>query len=75
MTAYSLLLSIPPIDEIADKPHAPWPSKLAKTDALWEKAQRGFEVALGRAEAEYLRESLRFLTSDAFVAFENVLSR
>jgi DNA-binding MarR family transcriptional regulator len=51
-------------------------AKLAETDALWEKAQRGFEAALGRAESESLRETLRFLTSDTFVAaFENTLSR
>jgi DNA-binding MarR family transcriptional regulator len=50
--------------------------KLAETEALWEKAQRGFEAALGRTESESLRETLRFLTSDTFVAaLENTLSR
>jgi DNA-binding MarR family transcriptional regulator len=51
-------------------------AKLAETDALWEKAQRGFEAALGRAQSESLREALSFLTSNAFVAaFESTLSR
>ncbi len=51
-------------------------AKLAETDALWEKAQRSFEAALGRADSESLRETLRFLTSEPFVAaFENTLSR
>jgi DNA-binding MarR family transcriptional regulator len=51
-------------------------AKLAETEALWEKAQRGFEAALGRADSESLRETLRFLTSDKFVAtFKKTLSR
>lgn len=51
-------------------------AKLAETDALWEKAERGFEAAFGRAESESLREALRFLTSNEFVAaFQNTLSR
>lgn len=51
-------------------------AKLAETDALWEEAERGFEAAFGRAKSECLREALRFLTSNAFVAaFENTLSR
>ena len=49
-------------------------AKLAETDALWAKAQRGFEAALGRAESEALREVLRSLISDDFAAaFGNVL--
>jgi DNA-binding MarR family transcriptional regulator len=48
-------------------------AKLAETDVLWAKAQRGFEAALGRAESKALREVLRFLTSDDFTAaFGNV---
>jgi DNA-binding MarR family transcriptional regulator len=43
-------------------------AKLAETDALWAKAQRGFEIAFGKAESEALRETLRFLVSDDFVA-------
>jgi DNA-binding MarR family transcriptional regulator len=50
-------------------------SKLAETDALWAKAQRGFEIAFGRAESKALREALRFLVSDDFAAtFESTLS-
>jgi DNA-binding MarR family transcriptional regulator len=50
-------------------------AKLAATDALWAKAQRGFEIAFGRAESETLREALRFLVSDNFVStFENNLT-
>jgi DNA-binding MarR family transcriptional regulator len=50
-------------------------AKLAETDALWAKAQRGFEIAFGRAESKALREALRFLVSDNFVStFESSLS-
>ena len=50
-------------------------AKLAETDALWAKAQRGFEIAFGRAESEALREALRFLVSDNFVTtFESCLT-
>ena len=50
-------------------------AKLAETDALWAKAQRGFEIALGRPESEALREALRFLVTDKFVStFENSLT-
>jgi len=49
-------------------------AKLAETDALWAKAQRGFEAAFGRADSEALREGLHFLISADFAAtFENVL--
>lgn len=49
-------------------------TKLAETDALWAKAQRGFEAAFGRADSEGLREALRLLTSVDFAAtFENAL--
>jgi DNA-binding MarR family transcriptional regulator len=49
--------------------------KLAETDALWAKAQRGFEAAFGRTESESLRKALRFLISDDFAAaFEKGLS-
>jgi DNA-binding MarR family transcriptional regulator len=49
-------------------------TKLAETDVLWAKAQRGFEAAFGRADSEALREGLRFLTSADFTAtFENAL--
>jgi len=50
-------------------------AKLIETDALWAKAQRGFEAALGRVDSEAMREGLRLLISDEFAAtFENVLS-
>jgi DNA-binding MarR family transcriptional regulator len=50
-------------------------AKLAETDALWAKAQRGFEAAFGRGESESLREALRLLISEDFaVTFENALS-
>lgn len=50
-------------------------TRLAQSDALWENAQRGFEAALGRAESEALRETLRFLVSGDFIAaFETGMS-
>jgi DNA-binding MarR family transcriptional regulator len=50
-------------------------AKLAETDALWAKAQQGFEAAFGRARSEALCQALRILISDDFaVTFENVLS-
>ena len=50
-------------------------AKLAQTEALWAKAQRGFEIAFGRAESETLRDALRFIVSDNFVTtFESSLS-
>jgi DNA-binding MarR family transcriptional regulator len=52
----------------------PGRAKLVETDALWVKAQRGFEAAFGRANAELLRETLRFLISDEFAAaFESTV--
>lgn len=50
-------------------------AKLSDSDALWAKAQRGFETAFGRAESEALRAALNVLVSDEFAAsFEKVLS-
>jgi hypothetical protein len=43
-------------------------TRLSETDALWAKAQRGFEAAFGRADSEALREGLRFLISADFAA-------
>lgn len=43
-------------------------AKLAETDALWARAQAGFEAAFGPAESEALRDTLRILVSDGFVA-------
>ncbi|SKA30622.1 DNA-binding transcriptional regulator, MarR family [Enhydrobacter aerosaccus] len=49
--------------------------KLAETDALLDRAQKGFEVAFGRAESEALRKALHVLISDDFTArFEKALS-
>ena len=51
-------------------------TKRAETEALREKAQKGFEAAFGRTDSESLREALRFLTSDGFsAAFDKALSR
>jgi hypothetical protein len=42
---------------------------------LATKAQQGFEIAFGGTESEALREALRFLVSDNFVAtFESKLT-
>ena len=50
--------------------------KLAETDALWAKAQAGFEAGFGRVKSDSLREALQFLVSDQFVsAFEKTLEK
>jgi DNA-binding MarR family transcriptional regulator len=50
-------------------------AKLAETDLLWAKAQRGFEVAFGRLESESLRQAMQLLVSDRFSSvFEKALS-
>lgn len=50
-------------------------AKLAETEVPWAKAQRGFEIAFGRAESEAFREALRFLVSDNFIStFESSLN-
>lgn len=50
-------------------------ARLAESDALWAKAQTGFEVAFGRAESEALRQALQLLVSDRFSStFEKALS-
>jgi DNA-binding MarR family transcriptional regulator len=50
-------------------------AKLAETDALWAKAQAGFEAGFGRLKSDSLREALQFLVSDQFVSsFEKTLS-
>jgi DNA-binding MarR family transcriptional regulator len=41
-------------------------ARLAESDALWAKAQTGFEAALGRVESEALRQALKLLVSDRF---------
>jgi DNA-binding MarR family transcriptional regulator len=42
-------------------------ARLVQSDKLWEKAQRGFETAFGRAKSEALREAMQFLVSAEFV--------
>jgi DNA-binding MarR family transcriptional regulator len=50
--------------------------KLAETDALWAKAQAGFEAGFGRVKSDSLREALQFLVSDQFVSvFEKTLEK
>lgn len=50
-------------------------AKLAESDALWAKAQTGFETAFGRVESEALRQALKLLISDRFSSiFEQALS-
>ena len=50
-------------------------AKLAESDALWAKAQAGFEAAFGRVESEALRQALQLLVSDRFNSiFEKTLS-
>jgi DNA-binding MarR family transcriptional regulator len=49
--------------------------KLVETEALWLRAQAGFEGAFGKAESESLRETLQFLVSEGFAAaFDKRLS-
>jgi DNA-binding MarR family transcriptional regulator len=42
-------------------------AKLAESDALWARAQRGFETGFGTAKSASLRKALEFLVSDNFV--------
>lgn len=50
-------------------------ARLAESDALWAKAQTGFEAAFGRVELEVLRQALKLLVSDRFSStFEEALS-
>jgi DNA-binding MarR family transcriptional regulator len=47
--------------------------RLAQSDALWAKAQRGFEVAFGNTDA--VNEALGVLISDDFVTrFEQAVA-
>lgn len=51
-------------------------AKLTETDALWKKAQAGFEAGFGSVKSEALREALQFLVSEHFTsAFEKTLER
>lgn len=51
-------------------------ARLCESDRLWENAQRGFEVAFGRAKSEALREAMQFLVTGDFVrAFEKATAK
>ena len=51
-------------------------ARLSESDRLWENAQRGFEVAFGRAKSEALREAMQFLVTGDFVrAFEKATAK
>jgi DNA-binding MarR family transcriptional regulator len=43
-------------------------TKLAETDGLWAGAQAGFEAAFGQAQSDALREAMKFLISEGFIA-------
>jgi DNA-binding MarR family transcriptional regulator len=50
-------------------------SKLRKSDALWEAAQRSFEAALGATGSEDLREAMQLLAANDFTeAFATALA-
>jgi DNA-binding MarR family transcriptional regulator len=50
-------------------------SKLRKSDALWEAAQRSFEAAFGATESEDLRVVMQFLAANDFTeTFETALA-
>jgi DNA-binding MarR family transcriptional regulator len=42
-------------------------AKLAESEALWARAQQGFEAAFGVAKSSSLRNALEYLVSDQFV--------
>jgi DNA-binding MarR family transcriptional regulator len=43
-------------------------TRLVESDRLWERAQKGFEEAFGRAGSEALRAAMHFIISDEFFA-------
>ena len=45
--------------------------KLEESQALWKRAQQGFETAFGVAKSAALREALEFVVSEDFVAAFN----
>ncbi len=50
-------------------------AKLVETDALWARAQIGFESAFGQAKSDELREAMKFLVSEGFIAaFEKAVT-
>lgn len=42
-------------------------AKLAESDALWARAQTGFEAAFGAAKSAALRQALEYIASESFV--------
>jgi DNA-binding MarR family transcriptional regulator len=42
-------------------------ARLAQSEALWQRAQLGFERGFGAAKSSALRKALEFLTSEDFV--------
>jgi len=42
-------------------------ARLAESDALWARAQRGFEASFGVAKSASLRKALEYLVSEDFV--------
>jgi DNA-binding MarR family transcriptional regulator len=42
-------------------------AKLAESEALWARAQRGFEAGFGTTKSASLRKALEYLVSDDFV--------
>jgi len=46
-------------------------ARLAESDALFARAQRGFEAAFGAAKSAALRKALEYVVSDDFVAAFN----
>jgi DNA-binding MarR family transcriptional regulator len=50
-------------------------AKLTETDALWARAQAGFEAAFGQAQSRALWKAMKLLISDGFSAeFEKSLA-
>ena len=50
-------------------------AKLVETDALWARAQDSFETTFGYAKSNELREAMKFLVSDRFIAaFEKAVT-
>jgi DNA-binding MarR family transcriptional regulator len=51
-------------------------AKLAETDALWSRAQAGFDAAVGRVQSAALRKALEALLTEEFsAAFEQGIAQ
>ena len=46
-------------------------ARLAESEALWVRAQQGFEAAFGAAKSASLRKALEYLVSDQFMTAFN----